>query len=459
MLVLKPCRQKYPPNMTLLVQGGHIIKLDTTVETDNPVKHAFFKNSNNISSVKIDGAPKVATVRTGNNALTVILEDGTQRAVFAKQIPILDPIRYLCGEYEGDANRCAQWITSASNPAFLEPFVASVLARLDTTLFPEYYGTFSGVADKFTIDIEDDYAELTTIRGFAERKAAFELIPDPGPCLDISLSETTLRECEKEWEIHSRKSDAGSSDDDDYTTCTASSDDEEPMDAVVRDFPCQILLQEKLHITLMPHLCAAYSSELVRSVVFQVAHGLAVAQRDAGFFHNDLHTLNVMLSPTAAAYRTFKLDGMEWNVPTFGYLVKVIDFGRSIITVRAEGLEEPRTFASLQLYPQEEAGSQYNWGPFKNDNWPELPPNPSFDLAYFAYNLLDLVPPGDPLEDMLLKMLTDADGKNVAFRKDGHERFNGFDLYRAIARYCTNAVPRDVLATWGQPYAKGAAPP
>ena len=40
--------------------------------------------------------------------------------------------------------------------------------------------------------------------------------------------------------------------------------------------------------------------------------------------------------------------------------------------------------------------------------------------------------------------MTQSDGTSVMFResKDNHDRYHGFHLYKAIARYCKDAVPR-----------------
>jgi len=47
-----------------------------------------------------------------------------------------------------------------------------------------------------------------------------------------------------------------------------------------------------------------------------------------------------------------------------------------------------------------------------------------------------------PLCNMLWEWMIDDDGKNVFINPDGSERFPSFDLYRHIARYIHNAVPR-----------------
>jgi hypothetical protein len=49
-----------------------------------------------------------------------------------------------------------------------------------------------------------------------------------------------------------------------------------------------------------------------------------------------------------------------------------------------------------------------------------------------------------PLFSVFLAWMTQSDGTSVMFRdkKDNHDRYHGFHLYKAIARYCKDAVPR-----------------
>jgi hypothetical protein len=49
-----------------------------------------------------------------------------------------------------------------------------------------------------------------------------------------------------------------------------------------------------------------------------------------------------------------------------------------------------------------------------------------------------------PLFKLFQQWMLQSDGTSVMFRKerDNHDRYHGFHLYKAIARYCKDAVPR-----------------
>ena len=44
--------------------------------------------------------------------------------------------------------------------------------------------------------------------------------------------------------------------------------------------------------------------------------------------------------------------------------------------------------------------------------------------------------------------MVQSDGTSVMFRKqmDDHDRYHGFDLYKAIARYCKAAIPHKEIS-------------
>jgi hypothetical protein len=163
-----------------------------------------------------------------------------------------------------------------------------------------------------------------------------------------------------------------------------------------------------------------------------------------------------MYIPTDQEFLYYKHHGTAYRVPTYGYVMKIIDFDRAIVSARLLGMKEPRTFASSQFQPEDEAAGQYNIEPFGDASRPRIPPNPSFDLCRFATSMFwDMFPEGPehpythPLFDVFKQWMTQSDGSSVYFRKqmDRHDRYHGFDLYKAIARYCKDsATPRRELA-------------
>jgi hypothetical protein len=190
--------------------------------------------------------------------------------------------------------------------------------------------------------------------------------------------------------------------------------------------------------------------------VAQIVFALAYAQRNYGFTHNDLHGNNVMYVPTEQTHLYYKHNGTAYRVPTYGYVMKIIDFDRAIVSLRLLGMKEPRQFVSSQFREDDEAAGQYNIEPFFDSNHPRIAPNPSFDLCRFATSMFwEMFPEGPdhaythPLFEVFKQWMAQSDGTSVFFRakKDRHDRYHGFDLYKAIARYCKDsATPRREIA-------------
>jgi hypothetical protein len=158
-----------------------------------------------------------------------------------------------------------------------------------------------------------------------------------------------------------------------------------------------------------------------------------------------------MYVKTNEPFLFYKHNGIAYKVPTFGYVMKIIDFDRAILSLKLVGMKESKTFMSNQFQADEEAGGQYNMDPFMDHHHPYIGPSSSFDLVRFATSLFwDLFPEGPdheythPLFAIFKEWMTMPDGTSVMFRKkrDNHDRYHGFDLYKAIVRYCSAAVPR-----------------
>jgi hypothetical protein len=117
-------------------------------------------------------------------------------------------------------------------------------------------------------------------------------------------------------------------------------------------------------------------------------------------------------------------------------------------------MKESKIFMSDHFSINEEAGGQYNSEPFYNNKFQSVKPNPSFDLVRLATSLFwDLFPEGPKHEEYKMNILFNFfirwlkmdDGSELMFgsKDPRHDRYHGFHLYKAIARYAReSAVPR-----------------
>lgn len=264
---------------------------------------------------------------------------------------------------------------------------------------------------------------------------------------------------------------------------SAGSEDDIDYKLIVKDFPVQMTILERCDGTmddLMEDEIAATATEDMRETkeqrwtawMFQVVAALTAAQKHFDLVHNDLHTNNVMWSGTGETHLYYHVTGAGggdrfYKVPTFGRIMKIIDFGRATFrpppaTLKAKAAN--RVWFPDAYAPNADAGGQYNCGPYFDQGRPKVRPNPSFDLCRLAVAILDTLwkGPADPVDpvkvltrepgriqyetksplwNLLWLWLTDKHGKNILYSPDGTERYPQFDLYCAIAKDAQNAVP------------------
>jgi len=199
--------------------------------------------------------------------------------------------------------------------------------------------------------------------------------------------------------------------------------------------------------------------------LFQVVSALTFLQSAICFTHNDLHSNNILWRKTDKKFLYYqKNDGTVWRVPTYGKIFTIIDFGRSIFRVGK------RLWVSDDHWPDQDAGDQYNFGPFFDHTKPKVVPNPSFDLCRLAVSLIDGLfdepPPKrkgkgvpimseegswivhetkSPLYNLLWSWTVDDAGRTIYEDEEGEEKYQGFDLYIRIAQDVHNVVPKDQL--------------
>jgi len=213
--------------------------------------------------------------------------------------------------------------------------------------------------------------------------------------------------------------------------------------AIINDFPVQIICLERMEATLDSLLGEELSDDEWRSCLFQIIMTLVSYQKMFNFTHNDLHTNNIMFNKTDKQYIYYRYNKVYYKVPTYGRLFKIIDFGRSIYSFKGKFI------CSDSFHQKGDAATQYNCEPYMNSNKPRLDPNPSFDLCrlacalydFFMDDVEDVNTCGDPIAALINEWCTDDKGRNILYKKCGEERYPDFKLYKMIARTVHNHTP------------------
>jgi hypothetical protein len=253
----------------------------------------------------------------------------------------------------------------------------------------------------------------------------------------------------EEWEDVDTDENTDDNTDDNSNVESESTEEELKIHAFIYDFPIQMICLEKCKGTIdYLFMKNKLTGDKAASALFQIIMTLLVYQKAFYFTHNDLHTNNIMYIDTEQKYITYKYANTYYRVPTYGKIYKIIDFGRAIY--RFQG----KTFYSDSFESGGDAHTQYNFGPFFNEKRPRLEPNYSFDLSRLGCSIYDILFDRDEnieyneldaLQKIILKWVTDDNGKNILYKKNGDERYPNFKLYKMIARTVHHCEPSEQL--------------
>lgn len=437
------------------------------------------------------------------------LSSGRTISVHPKITMLLNPYKWMKGEFgtlglpmlSDNARDIHSKLQSHNNAGYVGSILSVALSQSGCQHFPAVFGVYTGTSSSHTINISDDYEELSERPWFSQnigKTFELKLNQEGGNTIEYTRSArislqvgdavelddvhevdgipesgaqmADMNQVFKEEEIE-EESDSSSSISTSYvfqiesmassfdgSVCSEESEDEPFAWATFKDVPVQMTVMEKLKGTFYELLKANPEPEKHFAWIAQVVFALAYAQRNFAFTHNDLHGNNIMYVETPKSHFYYFYAGQSYAVPTYGYLLKIIDFDRGIGSIKLPGMKEAKLFMSDQFSASEEAGGQYNVPPFYMDKYPVIKPNPSFDLVRLATSLFwDMFPNGPkydgyqviPLFQLFIRWMTLDDGTSVLFFKKNPkvDRYLGFSLYKAIARYCKdNAVPRKEIS-------------
>lgn len=429
------------------------------------------------------------------------------KQIHKKATMLLSPFKWMRGDYSTSlglattrehASTIHHKLQSHHNAAYVGSLFSAVFSQTKCIHFPKVYGVFSGISRYHTINISDDYEDLMEKPWFSKnigqtfelklsnslQSSSFkhtrnarnemtlgdDMVLEDIPELSGIQSEDVImgdlkpvfHSDEEEYDRQSDSSSVSTSYIFDIQSCDCSvkedteecEEDEEGFAwATFSNVPVQYTIMEACEGTLHKLFTNNPDTQKHLAWLTQVLFALLFAQKTFGYVHNDLHSNNIMYVSTDKEYLYYKVADKSYKVPTYGYIIKLIDFERGTGSVRVSGMKEPKLFMSDHFAINEEAGGQYNTDPFYIQKYPSVKPNPSFDLVRLATSLFwDLFPKGPNHEEyasnkvfeFLMKWLK-VDNKSILFAEGNpkHERYHGFHLYKAIARYCKDtAIPR-----------------
>tara|TARA_Y100000389_G_scaffold204972_1_gene261446 strand:+ start:5664 stop:7139 length:1476 start_codon:yes stop_codon:yes gene_type:complete len=377
-----------------------------------------------------------------------------------KCTPILDPLTICQNEYKKkeyntwlpcDYVKCKSTLDKVNNffnSAYIDSLCSVYLSKLKemnkTRHYGSIYGIYSGIIKDYEQDISDEYSMYNGERWFDKclSDGKFKLKRD---LINDKLNISDLEICNL---------DNYAEDLSELNLPMKYGDDDDENVLIHPEVPVQVVLMEKFDLTFEDILkdninrvriptkykfIRQIRKNLVikklRSFIFQICAGLCVANNYIKFVHNDLHIQNIMGKKTNEEYLYYKLDDKIYRVPTYGYVMNIIDFGRS--TFEINGM----SYIGDVFNTDGDADGQYN---------SEITPHPCFDLCRLSCSFIE------DLDDVFWPTISDLreyDIGNLLYSwiYDDNENnlleldFDGFELYIHIAKHCRIRTPYNSL--------------
>jgi hypothetical protein len=363
--------------------------------------------------------------------------------------------------------------------------------------FPLFFGTFTGVADEFKYDITEEYSSIKRTSWYKkynntkftiqnvdlerpespesqENDSLKKIVNIDDECqdinnilnndefLEISKTDIVLEEPNSSVEepnssVEEPNSDESGTDESESTgsdisinlckldSISLNSDSDLSLSSCdmyeinyccIKDYPVQINCIEMLNGTLDNYIEKIDNNipeTEWKSILFQVCFGLAVAQKQYDFVHNDLHSSNIMFKETELEYLYYNFKGTYFKIPTFGKISKIIDFGRATFNYKN------KLFFSDVFKKNGEAEGQYNYPYLNNLDKCKIKPNKSFDLSRLATTIIEHFEEDSDIFRLLKLWCSDKYGNFLMELNDD------FNLYKIIAKNVKSAVPKNQI--------------
>ena len=472
-------------NNTLLQELEEVLDISGAQNYIPLYSRFFVMNATNWNSINLENDYELSGIQKGEyNTATGTIQPNRTLPIFLKYSPLLDPLKYLNGKYSNynfslpsltpSFPKLDEINNSAYTDSFFSYLSSNLLTKENFVHGIGFYGSYLGIKRKFKYNIEDEIEQLHNstffyennnklytlnkelnntsssqknrqklvledetipicfediVCSFPEKECkpdVLEVIEDLNVVNELNL-EQTVRSDSESSDSSSQSSNTGT----DYTDELDSSDEFDScygLTAEINQFPVQVIALEKCNDTLDSLLIDSISPEEITSALMQVIMTLIVYQKNFQFTHNDLHTNNIMYVETNEEFLYYTHNNVNYKVPTYGRIYKIIDFGRAIYTF------EGKRFVSDSFHPDGDAATQYNIEPFLDASKPVLEPNYSFDLCRLACSMLDIIPDDTPVYELVEEWCLDDKKRNVLYKKNGEERYPDFKLYKMIAR-------------------------
>lgn len=399
----------------------------------------------------------------------------TEKDFFIKCTPIIDPIGICQNEYtnfnhhhwlaEVDNSKVISLYNKVNNPnnsAYIDTLCSVILSKLkaESPHFAAVYSVYTGIISEYEEDITEELDSLRNTKWFSKciksgkymiKKIPIESISSNSKKKNLKNSKTNIQGTELcDMNQFAEKINH---------TIIPHHEEDHKYTLIHPKVPVQIVCMEKFENTFellikntikrvklqtrFKRLIKIRKNIVIhklKSWIFQICAGLSCANEKYDFVHNDLHIQNVMGCKTNKQFVYYLQNDIMYKIPTYGYIMKIIDFGRSTFTLNN------CSYIGDVFSLEGEAGGQYYHSTIKDKH--SVLPNPAFDLARFACSFIEDLeenewPNQKNLEEydigrLINKWTLDDNGNSLM-------DIDGFSLYVCIAKNFRKKVPKSEI--------------
>jgi len=158
------------------------------VQCYNPIYSQFFKmNETNYDSIGLNHKYHIVNL---NTVIDVDSEEESNRPVFVKFSPLLDPIRFMIGKYKDvpvslptiQSTEMMDKINHPQNASYTDNLFyylsSQALHHYGIINAIDYYGSFLGIQEKYRMDVAEDIEYLNSSRYYTENKGKLFTVDD-----------------------------------------------------------------------------------------------------------------------------------------------------------------------------------------------------------------------------------------------------------------------------------------
>lgn len=362
----------------------------------------------------------------GNIYFSLIKHHGRylKRKIFIKELPIIRPDIFL-NNIEFTQNRLSSrfpsfynqelshYLYNYSNPSYIDIFSHFLCSRLVeegiSPHFPLFYGVYNTIFSKFTqkFDTKSDFDDFIEDNNGINKCDQYSTICHD----DIDKYKVTYNN---------------------FPVCLMATE--------VMDFDLGDFIEDNLLVCNTDEDPSILFEDNITSILFQTVAAISIVHNFWELYHNDLHLGNIMFKNTNKDYIYYYFKNAYYKVPTFGKIVKIIDWNRA--TMKYNGVQ----LNNLEYTNCGDCKDMYRFDNSIQNQKKRIQPNPSFDLAILAFEILNISKKILNKKSKLYKLLIDwtnmSNGDNIFshFSKNDDTE-SDFHLYIYISKFCNNAIP------------------